>query len=74
MLEQAEQTAERLGAGLVTREIAECRSTLAAIQGLAGTASTPPVRRKRASEPVPHSCSLGRVATLRAHADGRLHL
>ena len=33
MLEQAEQTAERLGAGLVTREIAECRSTLAAIRG-----------------------------------------
>ena len=31
MLEQAEETAERLGGGLVTREVAECRAALAAI-------------------------------------------
>ena len=31
MLEQAEEVAGRLGAGLVTREIAECRTALAAI-------------------------------------------
>jgi class 3 adenylate cyclase/tetratricopeptide (TPR) repeat protein len=30
MLEQAEQPAERLGGGLVTREVAECRAALAA--------------------------------------------
>ena len=30
MLEQAEETAERLGGGLVTREVAECRAALAA--------------------------------------------
>jgi hypothetical protein len=33
MLEQAEETAERLGGGLVTREVAERRATLAAISG-----------------------------------------
>jgi len=33
MLEQAEETAERLGGGLVTREVAECRAALAAISG-----------------------------------------
>jgi tetratricopeptide (TPR) repeat protein len=31
MLEQAEETAERLGGGLVTREVAECRAALATI-------------------------------------------
>ena len=31
MLEQAEETAERLGGGLVNREVAECRAALAAI-------------------------------------------
>jgi hypothetical protein len=33
MLEQAEETAGRLGAGLVTREVAECRAALAATGG-----------------------------------------
>jgi hypothetical protein len=33
MLEQAEDTAERLGGGLVTREARECRAALAAISG-----------------------------------------
>ena len=33
MLEQAEETAVRLGGGLVTREVAECRAALAAIGG-----------------------------------------
>ena len=33
MLEQAEETAKRLGAGLITREVAECRGALAAISG-----------------------------------------
>ena len=33
MLEQAEETAGRLGGGLVTREVAECRAALAAING-----------------------------------------
>jgi class 3 adenylate cyclase/tetratricopeptide (TPR) repeat protein len=33
MLEQAGDTAERLGGGLVTREVAECRAALAAIGG-----------------------------------------
>ena len=33
MLEQAEETAARLGGGLVTREVAECRAALAAIGG-----------------------------------------
>ena len=33
MLEQAGETAERLGGGLVTREVAECRAALAAISG-----------------------------------------
>jgi predicted ATPase/class 3 adenylate cyclase len=33
MLEQAEEVAERLGGGLVTREAAECRGTLAAMGG-----------------------------------------
>ncbi len=31
MLEQAEETAERLGWGLVTSEVAECRAALGAI-------------------------------------------
>jgi hypothetical protein len=31
MLEQAEETAERLDGGLVTREVAECRAALAAM-------------------------------------------
>jgi tetratricopeptide (TPR) repeat protein len=31
MLEQAEETAKRLGAGGITREVAECRGALAAI-------------------------------------------
>ncbi len=30
-LEQAEEVAKRLGGGLVTREVAECRADLAAI-------------------------------------------
>ncbi len=30
-LEQAEDTAGRLGAGLITREVAECRAELSAI-------------------------------------------
>jgi hypothetical protein len=30
MLEQAEETAERLGGGLITREVAECHAALAA--------------------------------------------
>jgi hypothetical protein len=33
MLEQAEEVADRLGAGQVAREVAECRSALAAISG-----------------------------------------
>jgi hypothetical protein len=33
MLEQAEAVAEPLGGGLVVREVAECRSALAAISG-----------------------------------------
>jgi tetratricopeptide (TPR) repeat protein len=33
MLEQAEETAERLGGGLVAREVADCRAALAAISG-----------------------------------------
>ena len=33
MLEQAEETAARLGGGLVTREVAACRAALAAIGG-----------------------------------------
>jgi class 3 adenylate cyclase/tetratricopeptide (TPR) repeat protein len=33
MLEHAEETAERLGGGLVTHEVAECRAALAAISG-----------------------------------------
>jgi len=33
MLEQSEETAERLGGELVTREVAECRATLLAIGG-----------------------------------------
>jgi hypothetical protein len=33
MLEQAEETAVRLGGVLVTREVAECRAALAAIGG-----------------------------------------
>jgi class 3 adenylate cyclase len=33
MLEQAEDTAESLGGGLVTREVAECRAALAAVGG-----------------------------------------
>jgi tetratricopeptide (TPR) repeat protein len=33
MLGQAEETAERLGGGLITREAAECRTALAAISG-----------------------------------------
>ena len=33
MLGQAEETAESLGGGLVTREVAECRAALAAISG-----------------------------------------
>ncbi len=33
MLEQAEEVAERLGGGLVSREAAECRSALAAMSG-----------------------------------------
>jgi class 3 adenylate cyclase/tetratricopeptide (TPR) repeat protein len=33
MLEQAEDTAERLGSGLITREVAECNTALAAIRG-----------------------------------------
>ncbi len=33
MLGQAEETAERLGGGLVTREVAECRAALATISG-----------------------------------------
>ncbi len=33
MLEQADEVAGRLGGGLVTREVAECRATLAAIGG-----------------------------------------
>jgi tetratricopeptide (TPR) repeat protein len=33
MLEQAEETAGRLGGGLVTREVAECRAALATISG-----------------------------------------
>jgi hypothetical protein len=39
MLEQAEDTAERLGGGLVTREAAECRAALAAISGSSHTGS-----------------------------------
>jgi class 3 adenylate cyclase len=34
MLQQAEDTAARLGAGLITREVAECRAALAAIAAL----------------------------------------
>jgi hypothetical protein len=33
MLEQAEDTAGRLGADGITREVAECRAALAAISG-----------------------------------------
>ncbi|MGA2320867.1 MAG: hypothetical protein ABSG95_09000 [Solirubrobacteraceae bacterium] len=33
VLAQAEETAERPGGGLVTREVAECRSALAVISG-----------------------------------------
>ena len=33
MLEQAEDTAERLGAGGITREVAECHAALAALSG-----------------------------------------
>ncbi len=33
MLEQAEEVAERLGAELITREVAECRATLATVSG-----------------------------------------
>ena len=36
MLEQAEDTAARLGGGGITREVAECRAALAAIQRVAG--------------------------------------
>jgi hypothetical protein len=33
VLAQAEETVKRLGGGLVTREVAECRSALAVIGG-----------------------------------------
>ena len=33
MLQQAEETAARVGGGLVTREVADCRAALAAIGG-----------------------------------------
>ena len=33
MLDQADETAEHMGAGLVTREVLECRAAVAAISG-----------------------------------------